>query len=254
MELHGALSDREIIEFCVAASSKDIISGHRLGNLIYKLSNRLVIKRGGGVTETEAENQRRAFKLLDPNIVRVPEVYRFFTYRGEGFLVMEFVEGKVLEQLNDVHYEKLAIVLSHFHSIHGKFAGNLQGHGSLYFCPFPDEGVPAMNTLQMEQWFNSRRRKNSPPRVCFQNSELVFTHRDLAPRNLIWQDDGSVYLLDWSTAGFFPPSVEICSQRGGIDPVFNDRLEMIIQSISSVDHVEIDGILEAWSNCTRYHL
>jgi thiamine kinase-like enzyme len=53
----------------------------------------------------------------------------------------------------------------------------------------------------------------------FRDADIMFQylcHRDLAPRNIVWQDDGSVYLLDWLTGGFYPVSFEICSQRNGI--------------------------------------
>ena len=254
MALTEAISDEEIIEFCIAASPRDIISEYPLGNKVCRLPNQQVVKRGAAVTETEAENQRRAFELLDPSIVRVPKVDRFFEHEGAGYLIMEFIEGRVIEELDETQYEKLATILSYFYSIPGSIAGNLCGHGKLYYCPFPDEGVAPMNMPEMEKWFNSRLTKNSPYHVSLQNCELVFTHRDLAPRNLVWQDDGSVCLLDWSNAGFFPPSIEVCCQLGGRDPVFNRRVEAILRSISKVDIHQVEAILEVWSNGFRYHL
>lgn len=35
-------------------------------------------------------------------------------------------------------------------------------------------------------------------------------HLDIAPRNLLYLADGSVCLLDWATAGFYPRFFEVC--------------------------------------------
>lgn len=70
---------------------------------IVKLSDKTVVKFGWGVTAEEANNQRRALELLDNSIVRVPEVYRYFSRsnaKGDpesGYLVMEYIHGEVLD-------------------------------------------------------------------------------------------------------------------------------------------------------------
>ena len=46
-----------------------------------------------GVTESEANNQKEAYLLLNPSIVRVPRVYRFFSKGQHGYIVMEYIEG-----------------------------------------------------------------------------------------------------------------------------------------------------------------
>ncbi|KAG6367316.1 hypothetical protein INS49_001503 [Diaporthe citri] len=47
---------------------------------------------------------------------------------------------------------------------------------------------------------------------------LVFTHHDLAPRNLILDTTGSLWLVDWDYAGWYPPYFEYASMHNFIPP------------------------------------
>ncbi|OJJ42083.1 hypothetical protein ASPZODRAFT_35783, partial [Penicilliopsis zonata CBS 506.65] len=86
------------------------------GKRVIRVSDDKVVKWGPDVTQEEAENQRIAYELLDSRIVRVPRVYDFFSdEQGRGYIVMELIEGKILDPLEDiVAVEKVAAVLSHF--------------------------------------------------------------------------------------------------------------------------------------------
>ncbi|KAH7350660.1 hypothetical protein BKA65DRAFT_535790 [Rhexocercosporidium sp. MPI-PUGE-AT-0058] len=61
----------------------------------------------------------------------------------------------------------------------------------------------------MERWFNLRL-PDVDPKLSFVKYPLVLCHLDLAPRNLVWLADGSVSILDWSSAGFYPRFFEVC--------------------------------------------
>ncbi|KAK0950699.1 hypothetical protein LTR91_025474, partial [Friedmanniomyces endolithicus] len=57
------------------------------------MTNRVLIQDGvaikyGQVTRQEVANQRRAYQILDSNIVQVPFIYRYFTSEGTDYLVM----------------------------------------------------------------------------------------------------------------------------------------------------------------------
>ena len=245
MERRNDLSDQDIVALCA-----DPVSSMRCGQSVIRVSADLAVKYGSHLTETEADNQRQAYALLDQNIVRVPRVERFFRHEDVGYLVMEYIEGEVLQALDGVHYNKIAEILSHFQTIRRSTPGNLCGKGDLYWCPFPEEGVVLDGADQIETWLNRRRLSKGKP---IQLTNLVFTHRDLAPRNIIWKD-GKPTLIDWFTAGFFPASFEVCSQRAGKDVDFNKRIEQIISSISCVDQLEVETLLLISFNCLRYSL
>lgn len=112
-----------VISCCANPSSGSIISQY--GKRVIKISDRHVVKWGPNITKEEAENQRIAYELLDHHIVRVPRVYDFFSdEKGYGYIVMEFIEGKVIDPLEDIcAIEKVANVLDYFATFRHSFPG-----------------------------------------------------------------------------------------------------------------------------------
>ncbi|KAH8799032.1 hypothetical protein F5884DRAFT_758513 [Xylogone sp. PMI_703] len=114
---HEALSDSEIVQYCYSPN-RQIVGGSIRGNLVIKISEDAVVKFGWGVTSEEVGNQIKAFELLDRNIVRVPEVYHYFSRESNdkmpptGFLVMEYIHGEVFESLNSDQIDKIAYICS----------------------------------------------------------------------------------------------------------------------------------------------
>jgi len=243
----------KIIDTCKNASSSQILSRLPFGYNVIKISAAAVVKFGSSESmKVEAENQKEAFNLLDPAIVRVPRVFDFFIHEHQGYLVMEYVQGQLIQDLQAVHHRKLTSILSHFQSISVHRLGNLSGRGRIYSCPFPDEGIFCDSIKSMTAWFN-RRIIEKGMALAFDGCALNLCHRDLAPRNLLWQDEGDiVFLLDWQTAGFYPPLFELCTQMNGRDLGFNKQLEEIILSISPLRPSDACLLLNVWANCFRY--
>lgn len=127
------------------------------GKRIIRISDHQVVKWGLDVTKEEAENQRMAYELVDSCIVCIPHVYAFFSDEwGWGYIVMEFIEGKAINPLEDITaIKKVAGVLDYFatlrHTIPGSFCGG--------FCRgllFPETEDLIFDSLdKMEKWFNS---------------------------------------------------------------------------------------------------
>ena len=63
-----------------------------------------------------SRNQRIAYELVHSRIVRIPRVYAFFTNeRGCGYLVIEFIERRIIEPLEESDVvPKIAGVLGYF--------------------------------------------------------------------------------------------------------------------------------------------
>ncbi|OKP09477.1 hypothetical protein PENSUB_5173 [Penicillium subrubescens] len=99
------------------------------GNRIIKISDDQVVKWGPDVTKEEAENQRIAYELVDNRIVHIPRVYAFFSdEQGWGYIVMEYIEGKVIDPLEDINaIEKVAGVLDYFATLRHDIPGPLSG-------------------------------------------------------------------------------------------------------------------------------
>ena len=97
IDVHTATVDA-LVAFCSSGSCEILDKGSdpACGGRIVKASEQAVIKFGIGVTESEANNQRGAYQLLDPSIVRVPRVYRFFSQGQNGYIIMEYIKGQTL--------------------------------------------------------------------------------------------------------------------------------------------------------------
>ncbi|PYI34555.1 kinase-like protein [Aspergillus indologenus CBS 114.80] len=242
-----------VIAACANPLPCNVVSQH--GKRVIKISDHQVVKWGPDVTEEEAENQKIAYELVDSRIVRIPRVYAFFSdARDWGYIVMEFVEGKVIDPLEDVRaIEKVADVLQHFATLGHTIPGSLC-RGFCRGLLFPETQDLIFDSLdEMETWFNSRLFEHNP-KLSFRDCQLVLCHLDIAPRNLLWQDDGSLCLLDWGSAGYYPRLFEFCAQWvvEGTDGSFNSVLLNSMNPLPDTELGQREAILCAWRNIQKY--
>ncbi|KAJ5685123.1 hypothetical protein N7536_007742 [Penicillium majusculum] len=250
------LSDRELISLCLQAAPDRIVGGRQGGNLVVKTSNDTVIKFGVGVTEDEANNQRKAYELLDHDIVHVPRFYRFFTDElGRGYILMEYVEGHVIDPLHEPHLiAKIAQVLDYFSTLTANRVGSLGG-GLSRGLLWPDgEDLDFDDKGQMESWFNSKLFPGEG-NVSFRDCDLVLCHLDIAPRNIIWQPDGRICLVDWASAGFYPRIFEFWAQWNieGMEGPFNSQLLQSMKPLPPHESVQQSQICRVWYNTQKYY-
>lgn len=79
LDVHTVTIDALVV-VCSSVSCKTLGGApNGSGRRVVKILEQTVIKFGIGVTKSEANIQRGAYLLLDPSIVHVPQVYRFFT-------------------------------------------------------------------------------------------------------------------------------------------------------------------------------
>jgi serine/threonine protein kinase len=191
-------SDREIIS--VAGQSPEVIR-----------KNSFAIKHGG-VQLQEAENQRKARILVDPARVKVPQVFDFFENEEgtESYLVMEYIEGRSDINYCDPHViSAIADALDHLHSISGDTLGPVvesQWTGILWDDAQPPQGIKSKPDLAR---FLNKRLLEPSDKIDIGEYDLGLTHLDTVPRNIKITKDGIVCMLDWSSAGYFPPFFEI---------------------------------------------
>lgn len=230
-------------------------------NRVIKISDHHVVKRGYEVTIEEAENQRIAYELLDSRIVRVPRVFGFFTREEKsgtsvGYLVMEYIKGKVIDPLkDDTAIGKIASVVSYLATFKNDIPGPLGGGVSrgILFDEYRDVNFGSLDG--MDEWFNSRLRANNP-KLTLKGCELVLCHLDIAPRNVMWLEDGTLCLIDWASAGFYPRLFEFCTQwiMQGKDGDFNSKILSLMEPLPDHELAQKDGFLCAWGNIQRYSL
>ena len=84
----------------------------------------------------------------------------------------------------------------------------------------------------------------------------MLCHLDIAPRNILWLEDGSLCLIDWASAGYYPRLFEFCAQWvvEGKDGNFNYLLLKLMDALSDREIAQKEAILCAWRNIQKYPL
>ena len=73
---------------------------------------------------------------------------------------------------------------------------------------------PFASAGELTAFLNRRSKFNGKidvPRGYEVPEPLIFTHADLNMRNIILDDDGRVWIIDWDWSGFYPKSWEFIS-------------------------------------------
>jgi hypothetical protein len=105
-----------------------LLSGTLYSNKVVKLSDIIVVKFSVGVKEDKANNQKRAYELVNYSIVRIPFVYWFFTKKGLGYIIIEHMYRRVLKPIKDPSLiDRIAYVLAHLTKIYHSILGALRG-------------------------------------------------------------------------------------------------------------------------------
>jgi len=227
-DLLQSYSETELIRHILASPSLVPISS------IHLLSKNLLAKH------YEASLVDDALKAMDTAHrlgIRVPCVKRTIRSGHNVWCIMERILGDTLEivwsQLSWFATIKLSLQLRHFvrclRSLTSSTAGSLATGQCRSFYLEDRFGLPARSnpkdiTYFIRFWvgFSSIRqaikaatqasvepRGRIPPTA----KSLVFTHHDLAPRNLLLDPSGQLWLLDWDLAGFYPIYFEYASMQ-----------------------------------------
>lgn len=173
--------------------------------------------------------------------IRAPRFVRSVLCENMVIAIMERIEGRTLEvtwsSLGWWKSLRLAFQLRRFvlkmRSITSTTAGSLVTGKCRSFWVEDIFGLPARSEPEdisafLSFWvaFRSIRQEfkksnhhltpRGPP--CLQPGKLVFTHHDLAPRNLMVDTSGDLWLIDWDYAEFYPPYFEYASMHNFIMP------------------------------------
>ncbi|KAK3669277.1 hypothetical protein LTR78_010851 [Recurvomyces mirabilis] len=197
--------DDEVMQHCLAV---DCSKPFYAGTFVTRL--RAFAIKYGHVSREEVNNQRHAHDVLNPNIVRVPQVFRYFSAAGKDYLVMEYVEGEPKTViLDDETIDTVARIVNHLHGFTSQQAGPAGG-GRCSGTLWPeDEDITMLSSQDIEYTVNSRTSSTSR-RFNLGESPLVFTHGDVAPRNILFSRSG-IWFLDWEFAGYFPRAAEFAA-------------------------------------------
>ncbi|OBT45920.1 hypothetical protein VE00_04191 [Pseudogymnoascus sp. WSF 3629] len=220
-DVHTASEDM-LTELCHQTEKLNgIIGGYEGAIRVIKLSDDIAVKVGRGVTAAEARTQEFARQNVNPSIVHVPHVYRFFERDYDprwsssvGYLFMEYVPGQTLAELDlgvrDDIVPHIAQIIAHLGQIEVRddlsdVAPGPIGGGSPRGYLWGEDGAAATFTCMsdLNAWLNKRLALQEKS-IDLHGSPLVRCHLDLAQRNMILKDDNTISLIDWGCAGLYP--------------------------------------------------
>ncbi|KAF3808454.1 hypothetical protein GCG54_00006312 [Colletotrichum gloeosporioides] len=228
------------------------------GNKVVRISQSLVLKGGGTVSQGEGETQRFAAVCGFP----VPTVHRVFSLIGvypnwpeeeSWFIVMDFVPGILLEKAwpdldtdtREFVAAKVAEMIDRMQSLKifdmppgpVDYEEDKPWQGP-YFTLY---GTGPFPTLQdMEDWYNHKldvcirlkQTRNETRRFSF--TEVVLTHQDIAPENLILrQETGDLCLINFEFGGIYPVGFEQAGlASGGLGKWNEEFRKMVLPKLS----------------------
>jgi hypothetical protein len=220
-DIHTA-SEEFLIELCEKAEKENgLIGGYTGGDRVVRLSHNIAVKFGPGVMPSEAKTQEFAYRNTDPNIVHVPQVYRFFQrvdplWHFRGYLFMRYVPGQPLQELdlstnNDI-ISRMARIIAHLGQIQNGQVPGPVGGGQPEGYIWGDVGARTSFTCvrDLEAWLNKRLALRNKS-IDLSSHKLVLCHLDLCRRNIVLEEDNTICLLDWGFAGMYPRFFEITS-------------------------------------------
>ncbi|CRL24950.1 Protein kinase-like domain [Penicillium camemberti] len=177
-----------------------------------------VAKFGHGVRLAEAEAMHLA---STHTTIATPKLLSAYILDGVGYIVMSYERGESLAQYWDRVskteqnrvLEQLQDYVNQMREIPGDFIGGLDGspcRDGIFEAGYGDYTSYSYGPSESEESFNegivqALRDQMRPKTVRgLKNHKIVFTHGDLHPGNIIVRADGTVVLLDWGLAGFWP--------------------------------------------------
>ncbi|KAH7265561.1 uncharacterized protein BKA55DRAFT_672390 [Fusarium redolens] len=114
---------------------------------------------------------------------------------------------------------------------------------------FTDYGAGPFDTLgELEDWCNHKidvcvMVKQLPPGTPrFEFKDIVLTHQDLAPRNLVLDKDMKLWVLDWGCAGVYPKGFEQAALQ--VQAWNKEYAEMVLGKLSDHQSIVIEQLAD----------
>lgn len=183
-------------------------------------------------------NSERIVSIAANNIAALPAKRFKDTFMqkidGQFYMVFEWVEGKSLkpDQINAIHCEKMGAVLAGIHmtdfsvlNIKNDFTAKDQLIDWNYYLKKGQDNNAVWTNLMsenIEKLYDWNAKTNKASAMLAAN--MVISHRDLDPKNVMWNQDEPI-VIDWESAGYVNPVHELIEtaiywsedQKGEID-------------------------------------
>ncbi|PLB43658.1 kinase-like protein [Aspergillus steynii IBT 23096] len=212
---------------------------NKMGARLVLADSDMLVKFGHGVRLAEAE----ALHLVSVRTaIPAPKLLSAYILDGTGYIVMSYEAGESLESYWDHSssteqediIQQLHSYVKQLREIKGDFIGGIDEspcRDGIFEAGYGDYRQYSYGPYSSEQSFNegmvqalrdrlhpkTLERNDDPESVFFtgeytlyqtvralKDHEIVFTHADLHPGNIIVRSDGTPVILDWGLAGFWP--------------------------------------------------
>lgn len=201
---------------------------------VYRITSDAVAKRVDNIDQTEAYTMQY---VSERTTIPVPTIRRVLPSHSDPeshWIIMDYVRGQTLFRCWSGlrWWKKLYIIWTlrrYIRELHRlplsdpDTPGPIDGHGRPLRChglPFPYTGAgPFASFRELAGWFDYQQychrvrlhrgwgvlHWSCPPFPQATEPPLVLCHGDLHHRNILLDEAGRVWLVDWGNAGVYPP-------------------------------------------------
>lgn len=186
---------------------------------------------------TDCPNEAIALRFIKAHTtIPVPEVVSSAWDR----VTMEYIEGQTLQQAwpiltPDQRSEVMAQLsdyLAQMRALPGIYLGRLDGQGVMLPTIMTRSGGPFDTVAELHDWLVKPPRRLEGESMYWHqittqlgaDYHIVFTHGDIAARNIMIHDGRIVPILDWESAGWYPEYWEYVFAMRGLDNTDWDTL------------------------------
>ncbi|EGX94033.1 Protein kinase-like domain [Cordyceps militaris CM01] len=212
-------------------TKEEIENGQRLSRFspVFKINPTTVVKTARIVRMAEAATMKF---VLENTSIPVPAVHNAYIDETTGHVViiMDFIEGENLDKawVNYTEPERQSVIvqlqdyMSQLRSFKGSFIGCIDGTPcqDQYFFSEKEDYGPYQTEHEFNQGIVNLMRKQGPHafiawrcdvwKDVMKDHNIVLTHNDFDPRNILVQGAKVVAILDWEFSGFYPEYWEYC--------------------------------------------
>lgn len=137
---------------------------------------------------------------------------------NQFYLVFDWLEGKSLKpgEINTAHCERMGSILADIHTMDFSELGMCHGHADskaltdwkYYLQKGKENNAPWVNLLNnnITELYDWNTQANAAQKHL--TSDLVISHRDLDPKNVLWVQDNPI-IIDWESAGYANQMLEL---------------------------------------------
>jgi aminoglycoside phosphotransferase (APT) family kinase protein len=212
-------------------SQEELDAAERFGQFVpvYKIDEMTVVKSSKSTRLSEAATMRF---IRENTQIPVPKVYNAYKDETSGHtrIIMEFIEGEELEgvwdDLDDAEKKSVINQLQKYMEELRGFKSDTIGTVDGSWCDdhFFDYDRGGCGPFNGEAEFNAGITKALKNEGSFAHVDLtcdiwqeimtghqiVLTHNDFAPRNILVRGSEVVAILDWELSGYYPEYWEYC--------------------------------------------